>query len=163
MQEPASIGLNPREEKDDGDCKPMCGGAADSTGVACPGTLAKRGTSSGAAGFVVELINGASEKEGEREVWRQRKACAERWKRVSGRGRSTWRAGSEPLDGRHGERARRWRDRGRPSGLGLPQPRAIRRRTTGTGGASCLRRVGRMLELDDALNQMPMMRFNLAR
>ena len=64
MQEPASIGLNPREEKDDGDCKPMCGGAADSTGVACPGTLAKRGTSSGAAGFVVELINGASEGEG---------------------------------------------------------------------------------------------------
>ena len=64
MQEPASIGLNPREEKDDGDCKPMCGGAADSTGVACPGTLAKRGASSGAAGFVVELINGASEGEG---------------------------------------------------------------------------------------------------
>ena len=64
MQEPASIGLNPREEKDDGDCKPMCGGAADSTGVACPGTLAKRGASSGAAGFVVELINGTSEGEG---------------------------------------------------------------------------------------------------
>ena len=99
---------------------------------------------------------------GEREVRRHRKACAERWKRVSGRGRSTWRAGSEPLDGRHGERARRWRDRGRPSGLGLPQPRAIRRRTTGTGGASCLRRVGRILELDDAPYRMLTVRFNLA-
>ena len=64
MQEPSSIGLNPCEEKDDGDCKPMCGGVADSTGVACPGTLAKRGASSGAAGFVVELINGTSEGEG---------------------------------------------------------------------------------------------------
>ena len=47
-------------------------------------------------------------------------------------------------------------------GLVCLRPRAIRRRMTGTGGASCLRRVGRILELDDAPYRMLMVRFNLA-
>ena len=68
------------------------------------------------------------------------------------------RAGSEPLDGHRDERD----GDADGGGWGVSLAASASSGTTGTGGASCLRRVGRMLELDDAPYRMLTVRFNLA-